>query len=50
MISNKKDSYAYFEKVIPYLMETIDDLIIIASSDNSLKIEQIYETRFPLRD
>jgi len=46
MISNKKDSYANFEKFFPYLMETIDDLVIIASADNSFKIEHIYEGEF----
>ena len=46
MISNNKDSYANFEKAFPYLMEIIDDLIIIASSDNSFKIEQLFEGKF----
>ena len=35
MISNEKKNNPNFKKILPFLMETIDDLIIIASSNNS---------------
>ena len=46
MISNEKKNNPNFKKILPFLMETIDDLIIIASSNNSFEIEQLYECRF----
>lgn len=46
MISNKKNDFTNFENLFPYFMETVEDLIIIASSDNSLEIEHVYKSKF----
>ncbi|MCK4380381.1 MAG: PAS domain S-box protein, partial [Candidatus Lokiarchaeota archaeon] len=46
MISDKKNKYTNFENIFPYFMETVDDLIIIVSPDNSFKIEYIHKCEF----
>ncbi|NVM36739.1 MAG: PAS domain S-box protein [Candidatus Lokiarchaeota archaeon] len=46
MISDKKNKYVNFEKIFPFFLETIEDLIIIVSLDNSFKIEYIHESKF----
>ena len=43
MISDKKNKYSKFDNFLPYLMETIDDLIILTSINDSFEIEHVYE-------
>ncbi len=46
MISKNNNNLTIIEKIFPYLIETIDDLIIITSLENSFKIEEIFECNF----
>ena len=46
MISDKKNKYCGFENIFPFYMDTVDDLIVIISLDNSFKIEYVHESRF----
>ncbi len=46
MISDKKNKYINFENIFPFILETIEDLFIIVSLDNSFKIEYIHECKF----
>ncbi|MFX1363847.1 MAG: PAS domain S-box protein [Promethearchaeota archaeon] len=46
MISNKNNQITNFKNIFPYLMETIDDLIIIVSMHNSYEIEYVHKSKY----
>ena len=46
MISDKKNKHTNFENIFPFFMETVEDLIVITSTDNSFKIEYVHECKF----
>ncbi|MFW9987274.1 MAG: PAS domain S-box protein [Candidatus Odinarchaeota archaeon] len=46
MISKKNNQFPYFKNIFPYLMETIEELIIIVSMDNSYKIEYVHKSEY----
>ncbi|MCK4480562.1 MAG: PAS domain S-box protein [Candidatus Lokiarchaeota archaeon] len=46
MISDNNNKITNFENIFPFFMETVEDLIVITSTDNSFKIEYVHECKF----